>query len=126
MSSIEKNNGNLDMAEQLYQRAIELGPNESAPRVGLARILADRGWTRPEGLEVPEADVRTWARNTDRRFDLVLLALPDAQLGHRDASVSGWSVAQQLHHAIAVGSIQFLVQLAGAAIGQLTRIAPFG
>jgi TolB-like protein/Flp pilus assembly protein TadD len=42
LARVERNNGNEEMAEALFKRAIELGPNESAARVGLARILAQR------------------------------------------------------------------------------------
>jgi TolB-like protein/cytochrome c-type biogenesis protein CcmH/NrfG len=51
LATVERNNGNLDMAEQLYQRAIELGPNEAVPRVGLARILANRN-DRAEAIDL--------------------------------------------------------------------------
>lgn len=42
LAAIEMNYGNLDMAEQLFQRAIELGPNETTARRGLAQILSGR------------------------------------------------------------------------------------
>ena len=51
LATVEKNNGNLEMAEQLYRRAIELGPNESVPRVGLARVLGNRN-DRGEAIDL--------------------------------------------------------------------------
>jgi len=53
LATVERETGNLDMAEQLYQRAIELGPNESEARIGLSRILATRN-DRHEAIRLLE------------------------------------------------------------------------
>lgn len=38
LANVENREGNFDMAEQLYLRSIELGPNEPTPRMGLAVV----------------------------------------------------------------------------------------
>jgi TolB-like protein/Flp pilus assembly protein TadD len=42
LATVEQNYGNLEMAEQLFERAIELAPNEPAALEGLAGILTQR------------------------------------------------------------------------------------
>lgn len=42
LATVERNYGNLEMAERLYEHAIEIGPNEPSARIGLARIFEER------------------------------------------------------------------------------------
>jgi len=51
LAAVENNYGNLDMAEQLFAKAIAVGPNEAKPRIGLASILSTRN-ERLESIEL--------------------------------------------------------------------------
>jgi TolB-like protein/cytochrome c-type biogenesis protein CcmH/NrfG len=51
LAGVEINIGDIEMAEALFKRAIELAPNESAARVGLARLLIRRN-DRHEAIEL--------------------------------------------------------------------------
>ncbi|NIA12483.1 MAG: 4Fe-4S binding protein [Nitrospiraceae bacterium] len=58
------------------QHVTWLHPDRAYPRT-LMEALADEGRSAAGPDEIPQKDIRTFARETQRRFDLIVLNLPD-------------------------------------------------